>query len=115
MEQLKDDNFKLKEGEAIIYDDVDVDDNDNLGHPEPSVQNTKDAVKRDDYDDDGYDALLSAELLLPNESADGFIRRTVIKRAKNNLGQPIGTAHADANLDTRRYVVKMSDGMEQEL
>ena len=42
----------------------------------------KDTVERDDYDDDGYDALLSAELLLPNESADGFIRGTVIKRAK---------------------------------
>ena len=53
--------------------------------------------------------------MLPNESADGFIRGTVIKRAKNNLKEPIGTAHADANLDIRRYVVKIFDGMEQEL
>ena len=50
-----------------------------------------------------------------NESADGFILGTVIKRAKNNLGQPIETRHTDVNLDTRRYIVKMSDGMEQEL
>ena len=75
----------------------------------------KDAVDRDDYDNDGYDTLLSAELLLPNESEDGFIRGTVIKRAKNNLGQPKGTVHADANLDTKRYTAKMSNGMEREL
>ena len=62
-----------------------------------------------------FDRLLLAELLLPNESADGFIRGTVIKRAKNNLGQPIGTRHADINLDTRRYIVRMSDGEEREL
>ena len=53
----------------------------------------KDAVERDDYDDDAYDALLSAELMLPNESTDGFIRGTVIKRAKNNLGQSIWTVY----------------------
>ena len=36
-ERLNDDNFKLKEGEAIIYDDVDdVSDNDNLGYIEAS-------------------------------------------------------------------------------
>ena len=99
---MKDDNFKLTEGEAIIYDNIDdVGDNDNLGYLEPNVQNMKDAVERDNYDNDGYDALLSAKILLPNTSADGFTCRTVIKRAENNLGQPIGTCHADANLDTR--------------
>ena len=46
----------------------------------------KAAVERKNYDDDGYDVLLSAELLLPNKSADGFIWGTVIKKAKNNLG-----------------------------
>ena len=40
----------------------------------------------DDDDDDVYDSLLSAELLLPNESSDGFIHGTVIKQAKDNLG-----------------------------
>ena len=115
-ERLKDDNFRLIEGEAISYDNIDdVSENDNLGYLEPNVQNMKDAVERNDYPDDAYDILLSAELLQPNESADSFIRGTVIKRAKNNLVQPIGTRHADANLDFRRHIVKMSDGMEREL
>ena len=84
---MKDDNFKLTEGKAITCDDIDdVDDNDNLGYLELNVWNMKDAVERDNYDNDGYDALLSAELLLLNESADSFIRGTGIKRAKNNLG-----------------------------
>ena len=100
-EKLKDDIFKLTEGEAIIYDNIDdVDDNDNLGYLEPNIQNMKDAVERDDYGDDAYDALLSVELMLPNESAVGFICGTIIKQVKNNLGQPIGTRHVDANLDT---------------
>ena len=89
-------------------------DNDNLGYLEPNVENMKDAVQRDD-DDDEFDQFFSAELLLPNESANGFIWGTVIKRVKNNLGQPIGTRHADANLDTRRYIVKIPNDMEREL
>ena len=72
-------------------------------------------VERDVYDDDEFDQLLSAELLLPNKSADDFIRGTVIKRAKNNLGQSIGTRHANVNLDTRGYIIKMSGDMKQEL
>ena len=88
--------------------------NDNLDYLEPNVKNMNHVVERDDYDDDAYDTLLSAELLLPSESVISFTRGTVIKRAKNNLGQPIGTRHADAYLDTRRYIVKMSDGMERE-
>ena len=69
-ERLKGDNFKFKEGEAIIYDDIDddVSNNDNLGHNEPNVQNMNDAVERNDYDNDEFDALLSVELLLPNKS-----------------------------------------------
>ena len=42
-----------------------------------------------DYNDDEFDALLSAELLLPNESANGFIEVTIVKRTENNLGQVI--------------------------
>ena len=112
-EWLNDDSFKLKEGEAIIYNDIDdVSNNDDLGSIETSDRNMNHAVKRDDHNDDEFNALLSAELLLTNELADDFTWKTVIKRAKNNLGQLIWTHHADANLDTKRYIVKMSNGID---
>ena len=60
----------------------------------------KHAIEQDDYNDNAYDALLSAELRLPNNATGGFVQGTVIKRLKNNTRQPIGTQHADANLDT---------------
>ena len=101
-ERLNDDKFKLKEGEAIIYNDIDdVSDNDNLGYAESSDRIMNDAVEGDDHKDDEFDQLLLAEVLLPNESADGYIKGTVIKRLKNSLGQPIGTRHANINLNTR--------------
>ena len=51
--RLNNDNFKLKEGEAIIYNDVDdVSDNDNLGYIEASDRNMNHAVERDDHNDD---------------------------------------------------------------
>ena len=61
-------------------------------------------VEQDDYDDDSYDQLLHAELLLPNNVADGYIRGTVIKRLKNNMGQAVGTRHTDPNLDSRMFI-----------
>ena len=74
-EQLNNDNFKLKEKEVVIYDDVDdVNDNNNLGCIEASDWNMNHADKRDDHNDDEFDLLFSAEMLLPNESADGFIQ-----------------------------------------
>ena len=54
-------------------------DNDNIGYIETSDRNMNHAVERYDHNDDEFDALLSAELLLSNEPADGFIRGTVIK------------------------------------
>ena len=116
-ERLKDDNFSITEGEALIYEDEDLveDENDNINFLESSKKNTNHAVERNDYNDDAYDALLSAELILLNDSTDGYVRGTVIKRAKNNTGQPIWTRHFDSNLDSRMYIIRMADGHEKEL
>ena len=88
--------FSITEGEALIYKDEDMEEynNDNINYLEPSENNTKYAIERDDYNDNAYDALLSAELMLPNDDADGFLRGTVTKCYTNNMGQPIGTRHA---------------------
>lgn len=73
------------------------------------------AMRRDDYNNDAYDQLLSAELILSNEAANGYIRGTVIKRKKNNIEQAIWTSHSYPIFDTRMYIVKMYDGAEREL
>ena len=59
--------------------------------------------------------LLSAELMLLNDDVDGYIRVTEIKHAKNNIEHPIGTRHADPNLDSMMYIDLMADGHEKEL
>ena len=59
--------------------------NNNLDSLEPIVNNMNHAVERDKYAD-AYNTLLLEELLLPNESADGFIQGTVIKQVKITRG-----------------------------
>ena len=83
IERLKDDNFTLSEGEDPIYGVEDVmdsiEDNDNIYFLEENDLNMKRAVKRYDYNDGAYDALLTAKVRLLNDNADRFIRGTVIK------------------------------------
>ena len=52
-ERLSNDNFKLKEGETVIYDDIDdVSDNDKLDYIETNDQNINHAVERDNNNED---------------------------------------------------------------
>ena len=82
---MKDDNFTIGESEALIDEDEDLEeyenDNNNINFLKPSPKNMNHAVKCSDYDNQAYDQLLSVELMLLNESIDGFIRGTVIKQA----------------------------------
>ena len=82
---MKEDHFTIGEGGARIYEDEDLEeyenDNNNINFLKPSPKNMNHAVKCGDYDNQAYDQLLSVELMLPNESVDGFIRGTVIKQA----------------------------------
>jgi len=87
----------------------------NDDHGATALSNMKETADRDDYNDEAYDQLISAEILIPNESGDGHIRGTVTKRLKNNMGQPIGKRKNNPIHDTRQYIVKMSDGSEREL
>ena len=53
--------------------------------------------------------------MLPNESGDGHIPGTVLKQARDNMGQPRGTKTENIHADTRMYVIKMHDGSKREL
>ncbi len=67
----------------------------------------------EDADDIGvYDKLIGATFLLdPNLNNTNIgTRATVVKRATDHSGKPIGRAHANPLLDTREYEVQLEDG-----
>jgi len=66
----------------------------------------------DDYSTDAYDALISAELLLPK--GDVLMPAKVVARKRDKDGNPIGTAHPNPIVDTRVYEVVFQDGHVEE-
>ena len=114
-ERLKDDNFHITNDDVRLQDVYEEDRNDhdterNYDDDMPEI------ADRDDIPDEAYEALLGAEVMLPNERADDYIRGTVLKRLKNNFGKPVGVGNDKVPaLDTRQYVVRMDDGSEREL
>ena len=65
----------------LIYEAEDLDEykNDNINFLEPISKNMTHAVEHNDYINNVYDQLLSAELMLPNESTDRFFCGIVIQ------------------------------------
>ena len=56
------------------------------------------------------DEYVGAEIQLPR--GDQFVYGRVAKRARTDDGQPVGTSNCNPLLDTREYIVEMSDGTE---
>ena len=114
--RLDDTNFQLKDGEDVYpEDDILSAENENRGWHETEYDGENEMKDRDDYADGAYDQLIDAQVLLPNESGDGHIRGTVLRRAVNHMNEPIGKRHKHVGHDTRKYVVRLSDGTEKEL
>jgi hypothetical protein len=63
---------------------------------------------------DGYDEYIRAELMF-DFMGDDAARGRVIKRAKGEDRQPLGTCNSNPILDTRMYTVQLSDGSHHEL
>ena len=62
-----------------------------------------------DYTPTGlYDALISAEVILPK--GDILVPATVTRRKRDADGNPVGTAHPNPIMDTRVYEVEFPDG-----
>lgn len=66
-----------------------------------------DKPKADAFTPEMYDALISAEVLLPN--GDTLIPTIVIGREQDASGNPIGMAHTNPTFDTRIYDVQFPD------
>jgi hypothetical protein len=68
----------------------------------------------DVYNVDRYDEYIGAELMF-DFMGDEIARGQVIKRAKGEDGQPLGTRNANPFFDTRMYTVQLSDGSTMNL
>ena len=105
--RLRDTNFMLPAIEGMYLDDIEPDneeiDNDESPYTTP---------EQDDYTPETYDQYLGAELLLPQ--GDNMVAGRVIKRARGQDGNPVGTRHQNPLLDTREYTVEFSDGTTAE-
>jgi len=64
--------------------------------------------EQDDFTEETYDAYLGAELLIP--SGDQFIVGRVMKRTRDDNGNPVGQRNSNPILDTRVYEVQFGDG-----
>ena len=103
------DDTKFVDG-FIPLDDIFDDDADQP--MEPAEGEVAPGIEADDYDEDSYDTLINAELLLPK--GDKFVRGQVTKRARANDGRPLGRCHPNPILNTREYEVELSDGTVEE-
>ena len=64
--------------------------------------------EQDEYTEEAYDAYLGAELLIP--PGDNFIVGRVMKRVRDNDGNPIGQRHNNPILETWLNEVQFGDG-----
>lgn len=60
--------------------------------------------------DQMHDTYVNMEVLLPRGGIDEPQLAIVTKRARNDDGKPVGTAHTNPLLDSREYVVTFNDG-----
>ena len=71
------------------------------------------SIEREDFSDDAYGSLLDAEFQFERECGQVLTGR-VMRRARDNHGHLIGES-GDLGRDTRVYLVKYSDGSEEQL
>ena len=72
------------------------------------IPDVEEFVGTSDYDPEGYDGYISAQVLLPK--GDEFRVGTVVRRRNDDNGNPIGRSNENPILDTREYEVEFGDG-----
>ena len=72
------------------------------------IPDVEEFVGTSDYDPEGYNGYISAQVLLPK--GDEFRVGTVVRRRNDDNGNPIGRSNENPILDTREYEVEFGDG-----
>jgi hypothetical protein len=111
--RLHDDNFQLHHPNPVFYlqDDPDAVDPaaDNIpADAEYGDMNQPAKLEADDIEFDSFDKYLNAEFGVNRDGETAIAK--VIKRAKDNTGNPIGKRHSNPLLDTREYECELEDG-----
>jgi hypothetical protein len=111
--RLCDDNFQLHNPNPVFYlqDDPDAVDSaaDNIpADAEYGDMNQPAKLEADDIEFDSFDQYLNAEFGVNRDGETAIAK--VIKRAKDNSGNPIGKRHPNPLLDTREYECELEDG-----
>jgi hypothetical protein len=112
--RLDDTNFWISNDHGVYIDDFDV-------QPDAAYGDEADTPTTDEYggveyeevndaDIDSYDKFLGAKIRLSNDSNNGANMATVVARATDYAGRPIGKAHSNPLLDGRLYEVELDDG-----
>ncbi|KAI2507370.1 Reverse transcriptase (RNA-dependent DNA polymerase) [Fragilaria crotonensis] len=112
--RMNDENFQLDHPNPVFYlqDDVpfEADAADDDIPPDAEYGDMNQPAKRDadDIEFDSFDQYLNSEFLVNNDGETAMAR--VVKRARDNNGNPIGKRHPNPLLDTREYECELEDG-----
>lgn len=100
---LNDANHLLEEPDTFFIEDV---------LPEENALAENEIAEADSFTPDTVDEYLNAEIKVA--IGGEWLSGRVTKRVRNEDGTPVGLRHKNPLLDTREYVVELSDGTERE-
>jgi hypothetical protein len=104
--RLHDDGFECRHK---YKNEFYIDDNDEeVADPEEPNE----AAEADEFTPEGYDEYIGAQRMVP--FPDGRMQGKIVKRAKDNNGNPIGRRHDNYLLNARRYKVELANGTVDE-
>jgi hypothetical protein len=112
--QAYDEAIKTKLGNTIDGKPFEIDSDalqnelDDVDDEFETIEPQAEKPEADDYDEETFDKLLSAEVLLPRGDMQAIAK--VVKRKRDADGHPIGHSNSNPILDTRVYEVEFADG-----
>ena len=76
---------------------------------------SNDQIPEDDFTPDAFDHYMNMELALPRGTDGEMQYAKVVKRVRDESGNPVGVANENPILDTRQYEVEWHDGHREEM
>ncbi|KAI2489322.1 Reverse transcriptase (RNA-dependent DNA polymerase) [Fragilaria crotonensis] len=114
-DRLNDDNFTVFSPDHAFYLQDDDDGDDPLRDPDSIPPDAEygdmlqhDKLEADDTEFESFDKYLGAEFFV-NDNGE-TVPAKVVKRARDNDGNPIGKQHPNPLMDTRAYDCELGDG-----